>query len=82
MQVTSFLGGVSLALLVSRVCQLYPNAFPSMLLSCFFHVYTQWRWPNPVMLHSINEEELGFIVWDPRKHPLDPTHHMPIITLA
>ena len=81
-QVTGFLGGVNWALLVAKVSQMYPNAIPSMLVSRFFRVYTQWRWPNPVMLCAIEEDELGFSIWDPRKNPRDRTHHMPIITPA
>ncbi|KAL3682811.1 hypothetical protein R1sor_000833 [Riccia sorocarpa] len=80
--VTGFLGGVNWALLVARICQLYPNAVPRMLVSRFFRVYTQWRWPNPVMLCAIEEGTLGLPVWDPRKNPRDRTHQMPIITPA
>ncbi|KAJ1392043.1 polymerase, nucleotidyl transferase domain, partial [Sesbania bispinosa] len=80
--VAGFLGGINLALLVARICQLYPNALPNMLVSRFFRVYTQWRWPNPVMLCAIEEGTLGLPVWDPRKHPKDRFHLMPIITPA
>lgn len=77
---TGFLGEVSWAVLVARICQLYPNYIPGMLVSRFFRVYTQWRWPNPVLLCAIEDDELGLSVWDPRKNPRDRTHHMPIIT--
>lgn len=78
--VTGFLGGINLALLVARICQLYPNALPSMLVSRFFRVYSQWRWPNPVMLCEIEEGTLGLLVWDPRRNFKDRLDRMPIIT--
>jgi poly(A) polymerase len=53
-----------------------------MLVARFFRVFTQWQWPNPVMLCAIENDDLGFSVWDPRKNPRDRSHLMPIITPA
>ncbi|KAJ4913759.1 Nuclear poly(A) polymerase 4 [Raphanus sativus] len=80
--VTGFLGGVNWALLVARVCQLYPNAIPSMLVSRFFQSIYSVAVAKPVMLCAIEEDELGFPVWDPRKNHRDRYHLMPIITPA
>ncbi|KAJ7970323.1 Poly(A) polymerase-like protein [Quillaja saponaria] len=80
--VSGFLGGINWALLVARICQLYPNALPNMLVSRFFRVYSQWRWPNPIMLCAIEDGSLGLQVWDPRRNPKDRFHLMPIITPA
>ncbi|KAL9148881.1 hypothetical protein ABFS82_12G072700 [Erythranthe guttata] len=80
--VSGFLGGINLALLVARVCQMYPNAIPSMLVTRFFRVYDQWRWPLPVMLCPVEEGSLGLQIWDPRTNCMDKLHRMPIITPA
>ena len=40
--VLGFLGGVSWAMLVARVCQLYPNAAPATLVYKFFFVFSRW----------------------------------------
>ncbi|KAL3501798.1 hypothetical protein ACH5RR_036247 [Cinchona calisaya] len=80
--VMGFLGGINWALLVARICQLYPNALPSTLVSRFFKVYNMWRWPNPVMLCPIQEGSPRHLFWDPRRNPKDREHLMPIITPA
>lgn len=78
-----FLGGVSWAMLVARVCQLYPNAAPAVLVQKFFLVFSKWSWPQPVLLKSLDQENrLGFTVWDPRVNHADRYHLMPIITPA
>ena len=80
---SSFLGGVALAVPMARVCQLYPNAAPSMLVPHFFKVLSQCRWPVPVMLRDIEHDaELDLPVWDGRRNPRDRAHLMPVITLA
>ncbi|KAL2228460.1 UNVERIFIED_CONTAM: Nuclear poly(A) polymerase 1 [Sesamum indicum] len=79
--VTGFLGCINWALLVARICQLYPNALPSTLVSKFFWIY-MWRWPIPVMLCPIQEGSLRLPFWDPRRNYKDRSHLMPIITPA
>eukprot|EP01119_Soliformovum_irregulare_P025754 TRINITY_DN9624_c0_g1_i1.p1 TRINITY_DN9624_c0_g1~~TRINITY_DN9624_c0_g1_i1.p1 ORF type:complete len:640 (+),score=158.21 TRINITY_DN9624_c0_g1_i1:48-1967(+) len=80
--VLGFLGGVSWALMVARICQLWPTAAPATLVSRFFKVYEQWKWPNPVVLIHIAEHPLGLKVWNPKIHPKDRGHLMPVITPA
>eukprot|EP00118_Oscarella_pearsei_P007994 m.40240 g.40240 ORF g.40240 m.40240 type:complete len:617 (+) comp32930_c0_seq18:98-1948(+) len=78
-----FLGGVSWAMLVARVCQLYPNAIASTLLHKFFFVFKKWEWPRPVLLKQPAQENPFVLpVWDPRVNPSDRYHLMPIITPA
>ncbi|XP_010964242.2 poly(A) polymerase beta [Camelus bactrianus] len=80
--ILGFLGGVSWAMLVARTCQLYPNAIASTLVRKFFLVFSEWEWPNPVLLKEPEERNLNLPVWDPRVNPSDRYHLMPIITPA
>ena len=80
--VLGYLGGAHLALLVARVCQLYPNAGPSTLVQKFFLVFSNWQWPQPVMLKKSEKADLGLKEWDPQKNTVDRFHVMPIITPA
>ena len=50
--VLGYLGGVSWAMLVARVCQLYPNAAASTIVEKFFLVFSKWAWPAPVYLKN------------------------------
>lgn len=77
-----YLGGVSWAMLVARTCQLYPNAVAATLVQKFFLVFSQWKWPQPVLLKPPDNVNLGFPVWDPRVNVSDRYHLMPIITPA
>jgi poly(A) polymerase len=77
-----YLGGVSWAILVARICQLYPKAVAAILIHKFFLVFSQWKWPQPVLLKKPDTVKLGFPVWDPRVNVSDRYHLMPIITPA
>eukprot|EP00930_Biecheleria_cincta_P041761 TRINITY_DN28680_c0_g1_i2.p1 TRINITY_DN28680_c0_g1~~TRINITY_DN28680_c0_g1_i2.p1 ORF type:complete len:482 (+),score=88.49 TRINITY_DN28680_c0_g1_i2:175-1620(+) len=80
--VLGFFGGITWALLVARVCQLYPYYAPSQLVNRFFRVYDQWNWSKPVMLCDIVDTVPGFKVWNPKTNPADRQHLMPVITPA
>ncbi|KAM7395732.1 hypothetical protein PAMA_007147 [Pampus argenteus] len=75
-----FLGGVSWAILVAKICQLYPNATASTLVSKFFKVYSNWEWPIPILLKEIKDCYFNLPVWNPMVNVSDRSHLMPIIT--
>ncbi|EKM79958.1 hypothetical protein AGABI1DRAFT_113202 [Agaricus bisporus var. burnettii JB137-S8] len=80
--VNGFLGGVAWAMLVARICQLYPNATAGAIVSRFFIIMYQWCWPQPVLLKQIEDGPLQVRVWNPKLYPSDRSHRMPIITPA
>lgn len=80
--VMGFPGGVAWAMLVARICQLYPNAVSAVIIAKFFRIFGRWSWPEPVLLKRIEEGPLQVRVWNPRIYPGDRSHRMPIITPA
>ena len=80
--VMGFPGGVAWAMMVARVCQLYPQATGSTIIGKFFRIIGQWSWPLPVLLKKIEDGPLQVRVWNPKIYHGDKLHIMPIITPA
>jgi poly(A) polymerase len=93
--VIGFPGGVQLAILVARICQLYPNAVSAVIVSKMFKIFAEWRWPLPIYLKPIEEGDKQHKVWNPKVnkslvpkwtvfkvYPSDRSHRMPVITPA
>lgn len=59
-------GGVAWAIMVARICQLYPFANGATIVSKFFSLMYKWTWPRPVLLKHIEEGEMGLRVWNPQ----------------
>ena len=64
--VMGFPGGVAWAMLVARVCQLYPQATASVIIGKFFRIISKWGWPQPVILKQIEDGPLQVRVWNPK----------------
>ena len=55
-----YLGGISWAILVAKICQIFPNHKPAKLFFEFFAVFNIWNWKVPVRINApsgINENE-------------------------
>ncbi|SRR6266851_68359 len=52
--VNGFLGGVAWAMLVARICQLYPNAVAGAIVSRFFIIMYQWCASTPCIGNLIS----------------------------
>ncbi|KAI8618461.1 Poly(A) polymerase central domain-containing protein [Chytriomyces sp. MP71] len=74
--ILGYLGGVAWAISVAKVCQLYPNAAPNVLVTKFFNIMLHWDWPKPVILKPIHSDP-----WNPAVAPHLPIP-MPIVTPA
>jgi poly(A) polymerase len=63
--VFGFPGGIAWAIMVARICQLYPMACGATILAKFFNLMHKWNWPRPVMLKDHELPEYGLRVWNP-----------------
>lgn len=75
-----YFGGVAYAISVARICQLFPNMCEYTIICKYFELYKEWKWPTPVMLKKIENLNYNLKVWDPKIHPSDKFHKMPVIT--
>ena len=80
--IVGYPGGVAWAILVARVCQLYPHAVGATIVNKFFNVMKAWKWPTPVMVKEIEKNSGKERVWNPAIYPGDKKNLMPIITPA
>ncbi|KXJ97723.1 Poly(A) polymerase central domain-domain-containing protein [Microdochium bolleyi] len=80
--IIGFPGGVVWAMLVARVCQLYPKATAATIVSKFFLIIRNWRWPQPVQLKDPDKPPLNLRVWNPKLYKGDSFNIMPVITPA
>lgn len=78
--IVGFPGGVAWAMLVARVCQMYPKAIGGTLVQKFFFILKAWNWPTPVQLKEIEKGPQR--TWNPAIYPGDKKNLMPIITPA
>jgi poly(A) polymerase len=53
-----YVTGISLAILVAKICQLFPNLKPNKLVQKFFQYYSMWNWNEfPVKIEEIKTFE-------------------------
>lgn len=80
--VVGFPGGVAYAMMVARICQLYPRAAAPVIVQKFFFVISNWSWPSPITLQMREKGPLAEKEWDPNLNKWDKYHLMPVITPA
>ncbi|KAI8843467.1 Poly(A) polymerase central domain-containing protein [Chytriomyces cf. hyalinus JEL632] len=83
--VMGFFGGVAWAISVARVCQVYPDDSPELIVCKFFTFMQFWNWPDALTLSKTEEvdDSAGtFEVWNPKTNSNHAAHLMPVITPA
>jgi poly(A) polymerase len=70
--ISGFPGGVAWAMMVARVCQLYPMASSSVIVGKVLDLIARWNWPRPIQLKQYAKGPLEVREWNPqvRAYPL------------
>ena len=63
--ISGFPGGVAWAMMVARVCQLYPMATSSVLVGKTLDLIARWSWPRPIQLKQYTKGPLEVREWNP-----------------
>jgi poly(A) polymerase len=63
--ISGFPGGVAWAMMVARVCQLYPMATSSVLVGKTLDLIARWNWPRPIQLKQYAKGPLEVREWNP-----------------
>ncbi|GMI44974.1 hypothetical protein TrCOL_g8743 [Triparma columacea] len=83
--ILGFLGGINWAILTAFAVQRYPKKGPSEVLEGFFNIWSEWKWPNPVLLGPVRQDKpegwnnVGG-VWNPVNNRRDGMQVCPIVT--
>jgi poly(A) polymerase len=85
-----YVGGVSWALMVGKICQMYPYATPFDLVKSFFRYYatlSNWHENPPIQLGPVLDwnvpnhlKSSQFREWNPQKYSADGNQPLPIVT--
>ncbi|CAD8076463.1 unnamed protein product [Paramecium primaurelia] len=54
--IIGYLGGISWAILMAKICQLFPRVDVCQTVSLFFQIYSQWNWKIPVVIDESDPE--------------------------
>jgi len=60
--VLGYLGGIAWAILVARICIMFPDCKPNQLLKYFFEYYLNYNWKadNPVLITELKNDAEKF----------------------
>lgn len=82
-QIYGYLGGAALSIMLTKICQLYPNYSPLQLLDRFFFIYANWVWTLPVMIEDYDVDEKvdgGMMIFTPLYPNMNAAHYVSRIT--